>query len=364
GNGSGSNTGSTSSYRNYIGIVLSVGNGPESTVQVNLRMLNGQEEDPTAVSQYTVPSDLTVYTFSSGKCVVGTALEVQANDTLMLVYDSSTPLFGIRIASGSGQSQENSSMTDDKKESDMSGIGQNTKDFNGAGSSITDRQSQTGEMAGSMKAGADLISENSFAQVAEMMEEEIEENYGVTTTSWLSITPQDSMEITITIDEMDILLLQEGQDACVTLDAFPGQSFDGKVTRINLNGVNSGGSSKYEAVISIDRMENMLAGMNASVSITVDTKENIVMIPVEALVEDETGIYLYASYDEETGNFGDQIQVTTGISDGENVEIVSGLTEGSEYWYSSLDVVNYETLSSENNESISFKTLFGGNGRR
>ncbi len=58
-------------------------------------------------------------------------------------------------------------------------------------------------------------------------------------------------------------------------------------------------------------------------------------------MEEESGVYVYTSYDEETETFGGLIEVTTGLSDGENVEILSGLSEGSEYWYSSLDVVNY-----------------------
>lgn len=198
----------------------------------------------------------------------------------------------------------------------------------------------------------------------EVLEEEIQTNYGVTTTSWLSIIPQDTMEITITVDEMDILSLEEGQEAQVTVDAFPGQSFEGTVTSIDWNGTNSGGSSKYEAVVSIERQENMLAGMNASVAITIDTKENVLMIPEAALLEQESGVYVYTSYDEKTETFGDLVEVITGISDGENVEILSGLSEGSEYWYSYLDVVNYSTYFFSNSGGFSMDSLFGGNGRK
>ena len=170
------------------------------------------------------------------------------------------------------------------------------------------------------------------------------------------------MDITITVDELDILSLKEGQEALVTLDAFPGQSFEGKVTSINLSGTNSGGSSKYTAVISINREEKMLAGMNASVVITIDTKENVLVIPESALIEQDGSVYVYTSYDEEDETFGGMVEVTTGASDGENVEILSGLSEGSEYWYSYLDVVNYSTSFSSNSGSSSFSmdSLFGG----
>ena len=119
-------------------------------------------------------------------------------------------------------------------------------------------------------------------------------------------------------------------------------------------------AAEEDAVIRIDRMENMLAGMNASVSIEVETKDNILLIPVDALEEDESGVYVYTSYDEKTETFGDPVQVTTGISDGENVEIVSGLSEGSEFWYSCLDVVNYTTSYSGNGGGFSTESMFGG----
>ncbi len=197
-------------------------------------------------------------------------------------------------------------------------------------------------------------------------EYETAEQYAVTEVTWLSITPQDSMKITISVDEMDILALEVGQKAAVTLDAFPGQSFEGVVTSIDRNGTNSGGSSKYSACITIDRNENMLAGMNASVKITLETTENVLIIPVAALVEDETGVYVYTEYDEKSETFDGLTEVVTGVSDGEFVEIISGLTEGSKYWYSLLDVVNYSSsyVSSENSGGFSLNSLFGGGGRR
>ncbi len=195
---------------------------------------------------------------------------------------------------------------------------------------------------------------------------EIAEQYSVKEVTWLSVTPQDSMKITISVDEMDILALEVGQEAIVTLDAFPGRSFEGVVTSIDRNGANSGGSSKYAAVITIDRSDDMLAGMNASVKITLETTEDVLIIPVTALVEDETGVYVYTEYDEKSNALGGLTEVTTGVSDGESVEILSGLTEGSKYWYSCLDVVNYSSsyVSSEDSGGFSLPSLFGGGDRR
>ena len=182
-----------------------------------------------------------------------------------------------------------------------------------------------------------------------------EETFEIETSTYVSIIPQDEVSISISVDEMDIRSIKEGQTAEITLDAFPGQSFTGVVSNIRYNGTNSGGSTKYNVVVSMERQENMLSGMNASVAIQIEKAEGLVVIPLNALVEDETGLYVYTSYNEEKQEFGNPVIVTTGLSDGINVEVLSGLEEGNTYWYSINDVVNYSTAS-----SASGGLMFGG----
>ncbi len=184
-------------------------------------------------------------------------------------------------------------------------------------------------------------------RLSEDLEEAIEENYGVAEQTILSITPQDTMTFTITVDETDVLRLAEGQEADVTLDAFPGQSFAGMVTQIHRTGSNSGGNTKYTADIEIGREPGMLAGMNASAQIAVGTVEDVLCIPEAALVEEDGAVYVYTSYDEDTDELGGLTEVTTGVSDGTTVEILSGLEEGDEYYYKYLDVVNYDSATVE-----------------
>ncbi len=191
----------------------------------------------------------------------------------------------------------------------------------------------------------DISALEEAGMVSEAMAEEIEANYGVGEQTILSITPQDTMTFTITVDETDVLRLEEGQEADVTLDAFPGQSFAGMVTQINRTGTNSGGNTKYTADIEIAREPGMLDGMNASAQIAIDTAEDVLCIPEAALVEEDGAVYVYTSYDEDTDELGGLTEVTTGISDGTTVEIRSGLEEGDEYYYKYLDVVNYESAT-------------------
>ena len=166
-------------------------------------------------------------------------------------------------------------------------------------------------------------------------EEEIPEASAGTTI--LSVTPQDTVSITITVDELDILSVRMGQDVSVTVDALPGQSFRGDITSIDTTATNEGGNTKYAVEITMDRTEKMLGGMNASAKITLQTKENILTIPTEALTQTETGCVVYTDYDESTQTLLSPMEIVTGLSDGIRTEVLSGLTEGEKVWYTYYD---------------------------
>ena len=221
--------------------------------------------------------------------------------------------------------------------SDSTGTSVATSGFMGSGQTGQSQQGQTGQSSG-MQQG--MTGSTGMGDMSSGMEtEEQTGNYAVATTSFVSIVPQDKLSISVTVDEMDILSVQVGQETDITLDAFPGQSFTGSVSSVDYNGTNSGGSTKYTVNITMDRGEDMLDGMNASVSIVVDSTEGILLVPVDALIEDESGVYVYTQYNEKKETFGNKVEVTTGVSDGTYVEILSGLEEGSEYWYSILDTM-------------------------
>lgn len=204
---------------------------------------------------------------------------------------------------------------------------------------------------------------NSASTETEAVETE-EEEYTITETTVLSITPSNTMSVTVTIDELDILSLEEGQEATITLDALSDQTFTGLVTSIDMAGTNSGGSTKYTAVVSLDRTEQMLAGMNAAVSITLSSAQCTVSVPVAALMESQSGVFVYTSYDEETNTLGDPVNVTTGLSDGTSVEILSGLNSGDEVWYEYDDTVDISssTVSSSSGGGFNLMRIFGGRG--
>ena len=161
----------------------------------------------------------------------------------------------------------------------------------------------------------------------------------------LSVTPQETVTVSITVDELDILSVRPGQEAQVTLDALPGQEFSGRITKVNTIASNEGGNSKYSAVVELKRNGNMLGGMNASANITVEERSNVLLIPSEALTEEHTKAIVYTAYDAETETLFDPVPVETGLSDGNQVQILSGLQEGDIVWYSYYDTLEIKGLN-------------------
>lgn len=189
--------------------------------------------------------------------------------------------------------------------------------------------------------------------------EETFEMYSLDGKVIMTVTPQDTLSISITIDELDILSVSVGQEAEITIDAIPGKNYSGTVTEINTSGTsNSGGNSKYTAVVAMDRTENLIAGMNASTLITIGTAENVLAVPVKALVEKNGKTVVYTGYDDRNGELINPKEVTTGVSDGEYAEITSGLSEGDTVRYEYYDKIDIDTFR---DSSAGLGNLFGRN---
>jgi len=114
-----------------------------------------------------------------------------------------------------------------------------------------------------------------------------------------------------------------------------------EITEIDPNGENSGGSTKYSVTVTLPRTEDMLTGMNAAVRVQLRENDGRLLIPLAAVQEDANGIYVCTGYDKSSDEATDPIEITTGLSDGENVEVLSGLSEGDTVYYRYADTLEY-----------------------
>lgn len=156
-------------------------------------------------------------------------------------------------------------------------------------------------------------------------------------TTVATISPDTTMAITISVDEMDILSLSEGQEATVTIDSIGEDSYEGIVAEVGTTASSDSGVTSYSAVIHIDKTEEMLSGMSASVVITIEGNDNAMLIPIDALHQTSATAYVYTGYDESTGQFSGMQEVTIGLSNSNYVEITGGLSEGDTVYYTATE---------------------------
>ncbi|MBR3949151.1 MAG: HlyD family efflux transporter periplasmic adaptor subunit [Oscillospiraceae bacterium] len=152
-------------------------------------------------------------------------------------------------------------------------------------------------------------------------------------TAVLKLYPGLAMSITIGIDETDILALEEGQEAEVEVSSVSEELFSGTVTEISKVADTSTGVTQYSAEVTLDKAAGMLAGMTAAVDVKIEGVENALIIPLDALHQTSTISYVYTAYDEETKQYGGMVEVTTGMQNDTQVEILSGLKEGDTVYY-------------------------------
>lgn len=157
------------------------------------------------------------------------------------------------------------------------------------------------------------------------------------------------MQISISVDELDILSVEKGRSVSVELDALEGQTFDGEVSEVSTTGTNSGGSSKYDVTVTVSKTDDMLVGMSATATITVDSAEDVLTIPADALQEKGGTTFVYTEVDD-SGNLSGEVEVQTGLSSDTYVEITSGLSEGQTVYYEQLTGSNIDTSSSSSSQ--------------
>jgi len=127
------------------------------------------------------------------------------------------------------------------------------------------------------------------------------------------------------IDEIDISMVKLGQEANITLDALPDRKIKGKVTFISQAGTVQAGVVSYESTITLEKwVEELRDGMSATAEIVIERRDDALLLPNRAI----QGSLANPSAEVVTGEQVEQRQITLGLSDGINSEVLSGLEEG------------------------------------
>ncbi len=92
------------------------------------------------------------------------------------------------------------------------------------------------------------------------------------------------MQVEASIDEADVGRIRNGQKASFTVDAFPGQTFEGQISQVRKAALNVSNVVTYVAVVTFSNTDGrLLPGMTANVRVVTDLRDNVLKLPNAAL---------------------------------------------------------------------------------
>jgi RND family efflux transporter MFP subunit len=148
----------------------------------------------------------------------------------------------------------------------------------------------------------------------------------------LVMISDNEYQIEIDIPESDIGFIDLGQVSKITLDAFPEQEFAGAVVEVEPAETIIQGVVYYKTKIGfsdkISEINWVKTGMTANIIITIDSKKDVLTLPLRAIKERDSVKFVRVVSDEASQDFA-EIEVEIGLrSNKGTVEIISGLNEG------------------------------------
>ncbi len=150
---------------------------------------------------------------------------------------------------------------------------------------------------------------------------------GLSAPTFVTIIDLDRLQVDAFVDEVDIGKIQAGQSVVFTVDAFPAQEFEGKITAIYPKAVLQENVVYYDVVVEIasDYDGRLRPEMTASVTVFLEKREGVLAIPTKAVRRERGRNVVYIV-------LGDGVpqerEIKLGWRDGGWVEVAQGLNEG------------------------------------
>ncbi|MDD3223168.1 MAG: efflux RND transporter periplasmic adaptor subunit [Clostridium sp.] len=188
-----------------------------------------------------------------------------------------------------------------------------------------------------------------------------------------TIEDLSNLQLQVPIDELDISKVQVGQSVSISFDDIKGKTFTGSVTSIPDNGTTSNNVTTYNVLVSINNPSQIKLGMNANVTINVQSKDNALMVPSEAIQTINGKKYILeanssskqnsysrknsSSSGNASNSSGKLVEVQTGLTNQTDVEITSGAADGQSVL---VKLPNVSSTTSGKSGSASGKSGYGG----
>nr|WP_314559853.1 efflux RND transporter periplasmic adaptor subunit [uncultured Capnocytophaga sp.] len=189
------------------------------------------------------------------------------------------------------------------------------------------------------------------------------------------------MQVEVNVDEADIGQVKVGQRVNFTVDAYPQEEFSGRVTQVRLSPTTSSNVVTYTVIVEAENPDEKLKpGLTATIAIYTNELKDITIVPAKAInftpdtdllmqYYAQKGINANAPKRERSRSKQKQVwvvntngtitpqAVTIGSNDGINVQILSGITAGTEV-ATSLSSMNPQARNSNTNANDSSSSPF------
>lgn len=152
------------------------------------------------------------------------------------------------------------------------------------------------------------------------------------------IVNYSKMQVVLPIDELDINKVEIGTPVKITAEALPGEIFSGTVEKIADQGKSQNNVSTFDVTITTEKVHGLKAGMTVDAEIIAAHRQDVLLLPMAAIQYNNDKSFVMTVQ----GDYGDRqnetkdnrkqpsamVEVKTGLSNGEYIEILSGINEG------------------------------------
>ena len=149
-------------------------------------------------------------------------------------------------------------------------------------------------------------------------------------TTIASVADMSDMIFKGTIDETEVGRIHEGMPIKLSVGALQDRSFDAILEYISPKGTESNGAILFEikAAATIPDSVFLRAGYSANAEIILSSKDSVLSIPESCLEFSGDTSFVYIKNENKTDIEYDKAVIETGLSDGINIEVLSGLDYG------------------------------------
>ncbi|MGE0639055.1 MAG: efflux RND transporter periplasmic adaptor subunit [Thermoanaerobaculia bacterium] len=149
-------------------------------------------------------------------------------------------------------------------------------------------------------------------------------------TVMLTLADMKTLEFRGTVDEIDVGKLKEGQEVRIQVGAVPGSSVIGTLTRVAPKARDKEGATVFDVEAAIDAAKSSItlrAGYSANADVIIQEKQDVLLVPerLVALDDDKASVEVPGAKPDDAPV---KKEIEVGLSDGLNLEVVAGLSEG------------------------------------